>query len=271
MSSSPPDNNRLKEDIPLLVTILKEFQVKYILVNSPVEEDLKGRTVSSQLRAHFDSDARQGPSFPEIINISKPPKSQKPFTTSDPLYHNTETCFLNSKPALILISFTADMQVAVQRISHLLLIEECCAQITRNRMLLSVQEEGKTSALDSGQPTCRPLIACVRTYNGIGFFYSTVLGVFMGSFTLLLSPFDYFVNPQLWFDAVHKYRVKDTVVTYPMLEHAMNSMSPMDYRTFSLNNMENLMIVTEERPRLDFGESISCSLPRSQKIEKRET
>jgi hypothetical protein len=245
---SPPDTNRLKEDLPALAAIIREFKVRAILVNGPVEEDLKSRAISSGLRAAC-------PEVPEIINTSKAPKQNKTVSVSDPLYHNVDYQLLGTRPAIILVSFSADMHMTVSKLTHTDIVRQCNSQIIQNRMLLSVQ--GDTGASNGFQPSCRPLIACVRTFSGLGFLYATALGVHMGAMTILLSPFDYFVNPQLWFEAVHKYKVKDAFTTYPMLEHAMNAMSPADYRSFSLNNLENLMIMTEGRLRIDMRK-LSC-------------
>ena len=250
-NNSPPDSNRLKEDMPALVAIMREFRVRHLLVNGPVEEDLKTKTLSGALRSACQSDPKMIISLPEIINLSKVPKSTKGISVTDTLYHGKDANSLAIRPAILLISFSPDMHISVSRLSHAAIIHECNAQIVQHRMLQSVQEQNSGNNANESLPTCRPLIACVRTFNGLGFLYSTLLGAHMGAATLILSPFDYFVNPQLWFDAVHKYRVKDAFATYPMLEHAMTAMNPVDYRSFSLNNLENLMIMTEGRLRPD--------------------
>lgn len=211
-------------------------------MNGPVEDAFKSRAIASGLRAAC-------PNVPEIVYTTKAPKQSKTMSASDPLYHNVDFKLLGTRPAVILVSFSADMHMTVSTLTHTDIVRQCNSQIIQNRMLLSVQ--GDTGPSNGFQPSCRPLIACVRTFSGLGFLYATALGVHMGAMTILLSPFDYFVNPQLWFEAVHKYKVKDAFTTYPMLEHAMNAMNPADYRSFSLNNLDNLMIMAEGRLRPD--------------------
>jgi hypothetical protein len=248
VNNSPPDTNRLKEDLPVLITVIHDFRIRCVLVNGPVEEDFKQRQFSNALKSAIQSDPKMTSPFPELVNISKVPKLQKFASTFDPLFHGlSSTVPLDSKLGTALLSFSADMQISVNRLSHSFMIQQCGNQVVQNQMLKS------THSGNSDAPSCRPLIACVRTFNGLGFLYSALLGIFTGANTLLLSPFDYFVNPQLFFDAIHKYKVKDAFATYPMMEWAISSMQVSDYRTFSLHNLTNLMLMTDTRSRPEIG------------------
>lgn len=66
--------------------------------------------------------------------------------------------------------------------------------------------------------------------------------------TYLVSPVDFAQNPISLFFALHRYKVKDTYATSQMLDHAMaNTQS----KGFLLQELKNLMISTDSRPRVD--------------------
>ena len=228
-----------------------EFQVTSFLVNGPVDEDLRGRAISSAIRSGCHGDPEIKVAFPEILLINKIHRSNKEVAITDPLYHKMNMVSLASNPAIILVSYSPDMQISINALSHSQMIKECNDQVTQNNMLRSVHDDTYIS-LDS-TPSCRPLIACVRSFNGLGFLYSTLLGIYCGSFTLIISPYDYFLSPNIWFDTIYKYCVKDAFATYSMLEHALSTLVDAQYRSFSLNNLENLIIYTKGRSKPEVG------------------
>ncbi|KAJ2889490.1 hypothetical protein IWW38_004676, partial [Coemansia aciculifera] len=93
-----------------------------------------------------------------------------------------------------------------------------------------------------------PVIASVRAYNGYGLLHCVMIGIYVGCTTLLLSPVDFFASPNVWFDLVQRYKVKDAFTTLPMLQHAMNFLSAYasQYR-FNLSTVHNFIVATEER------------------------
>lgn len=228
-----------------------EFQVTAFLVNGTVDEDLRGRVVSAALRAGCNSDPDVKVAFPEILLVSKMPRINKEIAIADQLYHGIGMASLGSNPAIILVSYSADMQISINALSHSQVMKECNDQITQHNMLRSVQFDSPLSL--EQQPSCRPLIACVRAFNGLGFLFSTLLGIYSGTFTLIISPFDYFLSPNIWFDSIYRYSVKDAFATYPMLEHALSTLTDVQYRSFSLHNLENLIVYTEGRSKPEVG------------------
>lgn len=228
-----------------------EFQVTTFLVNAAVDEDLRGRAVSAALRAGCNSDSEVKVAFPEILLVSKMPRINKEIAIADQFYHGVSMSSLGSNPAIILVSYSADMQISINALSHIQIMKECYDQITQHNMLRSVQYESPLSV--EQQPSSRPLVACVRAFNGLGFLFSTILGIYAGTFTLIISPFDYFLSPNIWFDSVYRYAVKDAFTTYPMLEHALSTLTDAQYRNFSLHNLENLIIYTEGRSKPEVG------------------
>jgi hypothetical protein len=229
-----------------------EFQVTAFLVNATVEEDLKGRAVSAALRTGCNSDAEVKVAYPEILHVGRMGRTSKEIDVTDQLYHNIGMASLGANPAIILVAYSADMQISINALSHAQIMKECNDQTTQHNMIRSVQFNNAYS-LEQHQPSSRPLIACARAFNGLGFLFSTMLGIYSGSFTLILSPFDYFLSPNIWFESVYRYSVKDAYTTYPMLEHALATLTDVQYRNFSLHNLENLIVFTEGRSKPDVG------------------
>jgi hypothetical protein len=70
----------------------------------------------------------------------------------------------------------------------------------------------------------------------------------VGAPTYLVSPVDFAQNPISLFVTLARYKIKDTYATGQMLDYAMNSMAG---KGFSLQELKNLMISTDGRPRTD--------------------
>lgn len=63
-----------------------------------------------------------------------------------------------------------------------------------------------------------------------------------------MSPVDFAQNPASLFVALARYKIKDTYATGQMLEYAM---SAMPGKGFQLQELKNLMIATDGRPKVD--------------------
>lgn len=69
-----------------------------------------------------------------------------------------------------------------------------------------------------------------------------------GAPTYLVSPVDFAQNPASLFVALARYKIKDTYATGQMLEYAMSAMAG---KGFQLQELKNLMIATDGRPKVD--------------------
>lgn len=69
-----------------------------------------------------------------------------------------------------------------------------------------------------------------------------------GAPTYLVSPVDFAQNPLTLFVTLSRYKIKDTYATSQMLDYAMTVMSG---KGFQLQELKNLMISAEGRPRTD--------------------
>ncbi|KAK9727987.1 hypothetical protein K7432_001392 [Basidiobolus ranarum] len=228
-----PDVTRLHADFIELVEIIQEFRVKSILVNTVTEELMSGKQVQSYLRSYYPNLR-----FPYIFNTTKAPKTSK-MLGQDGSFKGREQWLQPGSTALILSYMSPDMKRTSVRLTHHAVISHCQLQKSIFQMI-------------SG----RPLISCARTFNGFGFMQATMMGIFVGCTSLLITPPDFFSNPQVWFEVVYKYKVKDAFATTPMLQHAMSYMGSGDYKTFSLSQVHNLLIPSEGRPSPEIHESV---------------
>ncbi|KAJ3118909.1 hypothetical protein HDU96_006560 [Phlyctochytrium bullatum] len=315
---SPPDINRLKEDIPALLQLASEFGVKDLLCNAAVEELLRGRATQVMVKAVIQqqlavdreeevqassssmhsveslgsSHSHNRPSLylPNLVNTSKAPKLGLPMSLDDPIFAHAKLTSttnpsatvpgapphvattinrlkktgLGSEPlsptAIVLVNTNPDLLRTVARLSHATLMEQCRIQTIQARILESTRpipnspNSPNLFNIPADEATNRPLISCVRSYNGLGFTYSTMLGIYVGNLTIIVPPFDFSNNPLIWFEALHRYQVKDVFATFPMLEHALTVVQ--DYRSFSLQSVRSLTISTEGRNRPSLYRSI---------------
>jgi hypothetical protein len=88
------------------------------------------------------------------------------------------------------------------------------------------------------------MLVCYRFY----FRRNTGTNYIIGAPTYLVSPVDFAQNPMSLFVALARYKIKDTYATGQMLEYAMTSMAG---KGFQLQELKNLMIATDGRPKVD--------------------
>ncbi|KAF2222662.1 hypothetical protein BDZ85DRAFT_200179, partial [Elsinoe ampelina] len=223
---APVDSNRLNEDAPALLHVIADFRIKAIIVNADVNELLKQKTVSQHLK---QSALILKVNLPNIYNTTKPSKQS----------HGCRELGLTMRPAwvqpgypvVIWTYWTPDQRRVAVQLGHNTLMALC-----------KVQKE--TCQMTSS----RPILGCVRSTMGLGFLHTCMMGIFLASPTYLVSPVDFAANPNLLFQTLARYKIKDTYATTQMLDHAMAHGAG---KHSSLHELKNLMISTEQRPRLD--------------------
>lgn len=82
-----------------------------------------------------------------------------------------------------------------------------------------------------------------------------MLTIWIGAPTYLVSPVDFATNPMTLFVTLARYKIKDTYATAQMLDYAMSSMAA---KGFQLQELKNLMISAEGRPRNDICKCPIC-------------
>jgi len=223
---APIDSNRLSEDAPALLHTIADFRIKAIIVNADVNELLKQKSVSQHLK---QSAIILKVNIPNFYNTTKPPKQS----------HGCRELGLTMKPAWVAAGYpvivwtywTPDQRRVAVQLGHNTLMALC-----------KVQKE--TCQMTSN----RPVLGCVRSTMGLGFLHTTMMGIFLAAATYLVSPVDFAANPNILFQVISRYKIKDTYATAQMLDHAIAHGAG---RTTALSELKNLMISTEQRPRLD--------------------
>ncbi|KAF2092703.1 acetyl-CoA synthetase-like protein [Rhizodiscina lignyota] len=223
---APLDANRLSEDAPALLHMIQDFKIKALLVNSDVDHLMKQKAVSQHLK---QSALVQRVSLPNTYNTSKPPKQS----------HGCRELGLTMRPAwvasgwpvLIWVYWTPDQRRQAIQLGHDTIMALC-----------KVQKE--TCQMTS----TRPILGCVRSTMGLGFIHTCLMGIFLATPTYLVSPVDFAQNPNILFQTLSRYKIKDTYATAQMLYHAMANGAG---KASPLHELKNLMISTDGRPGVD--------------------
>jgi hypothetical protein len=222
----PVDQGRLNEDAPALLHIIADFKIKVILVNNDVDSVLKQKPVAQHLK---QSATILRVTIPNIYNTSKPPKQshgcRELGLTIRPAWVK------NGYPVLVWVFWTPDQRRIAVQLGHDTIMALC-----------KVQKE--TCQMTS----MRPILGCVRSTIGLGFIYTCLMGIYLAAPTYLVSPVDFASSPNVLFQTLARYKIKDTYATSNMLDHAMAHGAG---KTLGLHELKNLMITTETRPRVD--------------------
>ncbi|EGW30557.1 acyl CoA ligase-like protein [Spathaspora passalidarum NRRL Y-27907] len=232
----PFDSNRIGEDFPAFVGVIKDFDVSEILVNDEVEKFLKNGPVADSLKkiSHKKVKALRIKNTVKLTKLSNIASLNSKIAT-----YQAAVNFRDSHTtAMVWLNFTSDHYRVGTVLSHSNIIGMC-----------KVFKE--TCNLNSKTP----IVGCVRHASGIGFIQACLLGVFLGTTTYLVSPVSYAENPLQFFLTLARYKVKDAFVTEQMLKYAAIKFSP---KGFNLSNLKNMMISTENRRvEIDFLRKIS--------------
>ncbi|OCL14650.1 acetyl-CoA synthetase-like protein [Glonium stellatum] len=228
---APVDQNRLNEDAPALLHMIADFRVKAILVNTDVDHLLKVKTVSQHLK---QSALILRVTIPNTYNTTKPPKQS----------NGCRDLGLTIRPAwvqpgypiLIWTYWTPDQRRIAVQLGHDTIMALC-----------KVQKE--TCQMTS----TRPVLGCVRSTVGLGFIHTCVMGIFLAAPTYLVSPVDFAQNPNILFQTLSRYKIKDTYATSQMLDHGMAHGAG---KATVLHELKNLMIATDGRPRVDVYQKV---------------
>lgn len=228
---APIDSNRLNEDAPALLHIFADFKIKAVLVNAEVDALLKQKVVSQHLK---QSAMILKVSIPQHYNTTKPSKQS----------HGCRELGMTMRPAwvqpgypvIIWTYWTPDQRRQAVQLGHNTLMALC-----------KVQKE--TCQMTS----TRPVLGCVRSTMGLGFLHTCMMGIFLAAPTYIVSPVDFASNPNILFQTLSRYKIKDTYATSQMLDHAMAHNAG---KTSTLHELKNLMIATDQRPRVDVYQKV---------------
>ncbi|KAL4909801.1 hypothetical protein BDW74DRAFT_143768 [Aspergillus multicolor] len=228
---APIDQNRLSEDAPAFLHVISDFHVKAIIVNNDVDHVMRQKLVSQHIKQSAQV-LRIG--VPAIYNTTKP--SKQSHGCKDLGLTMKESWLQGSQPAMVWTYWTPDQRRISVSIGHDTILGMC-----------KVQKE--TCQMTSS----RPVLGSVRSTLGLGFLHTCLMGIYVGAPTYLVSPVDFAQNPMTLFLALSRYKIKDTYATSQMLDYAI---SAMPGKGFQLQELKNLMISAEGRPRVDIYQKV---------------
>ncbi|KAL2871944.1 putative AMP binding domain protein [Aspergillus lucknowensis] len=228
---APIDQNRLSEDAPAFLHVISDFHVKAIIVNSDVDHVMRQKLVSQHIKQSAQV-LRIG--VPAIYNTNK--ASKQSHSCKELGFTVKETWLKANQPAMVWTYWTPDQRRISVSIGHDTIMGMC-----------KVQKE--TCQMTSS----RPVLGSVRSTLGLGFLHTCLMGVYVGAPTYLVSPVDFAQNPLTLFLALSRYKIKDTYATSQMLDYAISSMPG---KGFQLQELKNLMISADGRPRVDIYQKV---------------
>lgn len=231
----PFDANRIGEDFPAFVGVIKDFDVKEVLVNDDVERYMKMAPVSDSVKK-----MNQRRAIPiKFKNTSKITKVSNVASLNSKLakYQAAAKFRDDNTICLVWLNFTSDHYRVAANLSHKNLMNIC--------KLFKV--------------TCKlshkcPVVGFVRHSSGIGFIQAALLGVYLGTSTILCSPVSFAENPLSFFQILQKFKVKDVFVTEQVLKYAVAKFTP---KGMDLSSLRNMMISTENRVEVDLLKKIA--------------
>lgn len=228
---APIDSNRLSEDVPALLNIIKDYGIKAILLNNDTDAALKVKVVSQHLK--------QTASVSKII-LPKMYNTNKPKVVSTGLKDLKMTVrkeWMDDKETVIVwLYWTPDHRRVAVRLNH--------------KTIMSMAKIQKETCQ---MPGTKPVVGCVRSIHGLGFIQTCFMGVYLGASTLIVSPIDYAHNPLNFYLTLSRYKVKDVYATPQMLDHACATLNP---KNVSLADTKNLIVPFDSRPRTDISKRV---------------
>ncbi|KAF2461950.1 hypothetical protein BDY21DRAFT_368098 [Lineolata rhizophorae] len=228
---APIDQNRLNEDAPALLHMIADFRIKALLVNTDVDHVLRQKPVAQHLK---QSALVLRVNIPPTYNTTKPTKQSQGCRelnlTMRPAWVQP------GYPVLVWVYWTPDQRRLAVQLGHDSIMALC-----------KVQKE--TCQMTS----TRPVLGCVRSTIGLGWLHTCVMGIFLATPTYLVSPVDFAQAPNILFQTLSRYKIKDTYATSQMLDHAMAHGAG---KTAGMHELKNLMISTDSRPRVDVYQKV---------------
>ncbi|KAJ2717316.1 hypothetical protein H4R19_000068 [Coemansia spiralis] len=228
---APPDIDRLADDMPPLLATAREYAVSCILADAVSEEIFSSKLMEAALRVRALRALLAGRNMPPVVSVARAAKSPRHPLGRGALQFDPQ--WADPGRTALLMQFTGAQASTPQYVgySHRALLGHCAQQKGDFQMLAS-----------------QPVISSIRAYNGYGLLHCCVIGVYMGCMTLLLAPAHFFAAPNVWFELVQRYKVKDAFATLPMLHHAISFLAARaGQRPFNLGAVRNLIVAAEER------------------------
>ncbi|KAI8073219.1 hypothetical protein BC940DRAFT_232010 [Gongronella butleri] len=224
---------RIKDEVEAIYATARDLNCSHMIVNSVSEATFKHKYVGQAMRQLAIANYK-GFKLPEFTNINRASKHHKLLGKESGIVLSPDWVMADH-PHIVLSVLAADGKRVYTALRHDTIIQQCRVQKTTSQMKWQ-----------------RGIVATgLGASESIGLLFSTFCGIYVGCITVLVPTDDYYLNPFCFFDMVQRYKAKDVCVTLPMMQYAMNRMNsgPEQQRRLALHNVQNVMLVTEGRPR----------------------
>jgi hypothetical protein len=192
----PFDIDRAEYDAAILVQLCSTYNVVKILTDGEYEDVLRNKQFQSEIK-NSRKRLEITSSFPDLLSTSKAPKNSK-LAMNENLHADAITGTISStNNRLVQVHVLGNQSFETTGLSHDTILSQC--------ILLK-----ESCNIISG----RPLLVCGRSNHfGLGFLYSTIVGIFSGCKTIDLKANDFGKNPNLFLDLISKHQIKDSIIT----------------------------------------------------------
>lgn len=219
---------RVSEFVEELIEVLSDLKITAILTNNEGEDALKHNTVKAAIKQHH------GFKMPEMVNVAKASKHHKLLGKESGFMVRPDWISQNRKsPNLILVQYASDGRRYYASFGHDTLLNQCRTQ------KMTCQLRYQRSIVTTG----------LGAYNGLGFLYTALCGVYVGCKTILIPTADFYTNPGCFFETLQRYKSKDVFLTNALVQFAMNRMNANESRNITLKGVQNMMIGNDTRPK----------------------
>lgn len=174
---SPPNSSNLEDTMSKFVHVIEESECKYILGDYTTENHLKNKMVSAKLKPLNKLHLQE-----RFISTEKVQKIQE-------LVYQANTAKEMKEPMCMLEYYVIPNGISLGLIlDQRTLLERCKQQKEVNQLT-----------------TSKPLLSTASPYFGLGFIYSNLLGIFIGSASIVMNCQE---DPLSWLRVASKYKGK---------------------------------------------------------------
>lgn len=210
------------DDTVIFFEILREFKVKAIFGNNETETCLKAKVAANKLRELCLKTRYELPKLRNTTKHSKASSSGKSTYKKMENYRKANASKVKSTATMIWINRSPDNEKTSVKISFPKLLAMC----------LSLKETCQMNGTS-------PLIGCSNFTSGLGFLMSSLMGVYLGATTYLMTEQEYKLHTSTFYQAIERYKADNIFLESKLFIYALNRNA---LNKVSLKGLKNLML-----------------------------
>lgn len=183
-----PETGHLQEDIAMLMSLLTELRIshQFLIGDTTTEELMRQKSTMTLIKACIG--ARQDAVVPTVLNVSKAPKTHKALGRESGYSAPPRASLAKTAPAVLSVHYSTDMRRTMVKVSHAILMAQC-----------------KTFKVQCRLRSERSMVACWKSFAGLGLLQTCGTGVYVGAATVLIRYSDFKASPQIYFEAIERH------------------------------------------------------------------